>query len=696
MSPRGRGPRARSRRRAGRPCAAHDERSLEGAAGGVRLSEGELEWPRRTSTDSPRASPIAAKCAAASSSSRPARSGCSQPRDRRLVGEHVPDGGLAGDLKERLQRLLEDDPQPQRGTRRPGGARRCSAARGSVQRRPPSGTRAGRRSAPRHPPDRPSASGPRRASRATGPAQRRTPPRARAPARARSLPPPPGRRPGRPRIGESLQGAPLRPRVVELVRDREALLDVGRTAGERAGAVVDRRIASSASARSSVRPGAAASDASSRCVTPRGRSAASRTATARCSSAAARLVRAPVVRDAEVGRLGVQARVLALPLGERERPSAWLLARLGALRPPRAVRRRTAAPSRAAGSAAPARRSPRRAISRPAAPARRRPRARAPHPRTRSRRRRGRSRRRTRRGGAATSARRRRAVVAPFERRQQRLLARGAGASRPQQPEAVIQTVGERAAPEAAEARRRELDRERQAVETEADARHVASVLLVQREAGGGRRRPLGEQRDRLVAEQLLALSSLRARNRHRGNAEDDLAGTRRGSRLVVRIAAPARRTSSASQSAAAAGRTCSQLSSTSSSDARREVVDHGLAWARPDSGRYRARPRRPPRPARLRRSPARRTRRRPGSPPPSAVRARARAGSFRAARARERQHPRVAGERFSSRSSCSRPMKELVGSGSLRAAPRPADPRALLQFLVQPSSSSRRSTQSS
>ena len=78
--------------------------------------------------------------------------------------------------------------------------------------------------------------------------------------------------------------------------------------------------------------------------------------------------------------------------------------------------------------------------------------------------------------------------MAPLQRRRQRLLARrrraAAGA---QQAEAVVQPLGERRGAERAEPAGGELERERQPVEAEADARDVRRVLVVEREARRGR-----------------------------------------------------------------------------------------------------------------------------------------------------------------------------------------------------------------
>ncbi len=95
-------------------------------------------------------------------------------------------------------------------------------------------------------------------------------------------------------------------------------------------------------------------------------------------------------------------------------------------------------------------------------------------------------------------------VVAPLERRRERLLPRRRRAvARAEQAEAVVEPLGDRRRAERSQPARGELERERQAVEPEADAGDVRRVLLVEHESGRRRRRPLDEEPDRLVAEQL-------------------------------------------------------------------------------------------------------------------------------------------------------------------------------------------------
>ena len=161
-------------------------------------------------------------------------------------------------------------------------------------------------------------------------------------------------------------------------------------------------------------------------------------------------------------------------------------------------------------------------------------------------------------------------LVAPLEGRLERLLARRRrAAARAQQPEAVVQPLCDRVRPQRAEAGRGELDREREAVEPVADANHVAGVPVLEGEAGGGGARPLDEQADRLVAEEV---GRARPAPPGSGIASDGTRKTvspwtRSGSRLVATTETPGAERSSTSATAAAATRTCSQLSSTSRSD---------------------------------------------------------------------------------------------------------------------------------
>ena len=92
-------------------------------------------------------------------------------------------------------------------------------------------------------------------------------------------------------------------------------------------------------------------------------------------------------------------------------------------------------------------------------------------------------------------------VVAPLQRRRQRLLSCRCGvAAAAQQAEAVVEPRRDRSGAQRAEPRGGELERERQAVEAEADACDVFRVLLVEHEARRRGGRALDEERHRLVA----------------------------------------------------------------------------------------------------------------------------------------------------------------------------------------------------
>ena len=96
-------------------------------------------------------------------------------------------------------------------------------------------------------------------------------------------------------------------------------------------------------------------------------------------------------------------------------------------------------------------------------------------------------------------------VVAPLQRRRQRLLPRRRGvAAVAQDPEAVVEPLRDRRRAQRAESTRGELERERQAVESQADARDILGDVLVELEPGCRRRGSLDEERDGLVLEQLL------------------------------------------------------------------------------------------------------------------------------------------------------------------------------------------------
>ena len=107
--------RVRVRHRAGRSARAAARappRGLRRAAGSAPSVSS--RYARRTSTAAlPASSPACANRAAlSSSSSARSRKVAARPHDPSLVREDIADGGVAGDLGERLQRVLEHDAQP--------------------------------------------------------------------------------------------------------------------------------------------------------------------------------------------------------------------------------------------------------------------------------------------------------------------------------------------------------------------------------------------------------------------------------------------------------------------------------------------------------------------------------------------------------------------------------------------------------
>ena len=189
-------------------------------------------------------------------------------------------------------------------------------------------------------------------------------------------------------------------------------------------------------------------------------------------------------------------------------------------------------------------------------------------------------------------------VVAPLQRRLERLLpCRRRVAAGAEHAEAVVESLRDRRRTERSQAAGGELERERQAVESKADAGNVHRVLLVEREAGRRRIGPLDEQPHGLVAEQVVRLERRSGSGMSSdGTRNTTSPGTRSGSRLVARIVSCGAERSSVSASPAVAASRCSQLSRTSSMRARREELDHGvdepLPGQRPhvERGRDRAR----------------------------------------------------------------------------------------------------------
>ena len=101
--------------------------------------------------------------------------------------------------------------------------------------------------------------------------------------------------------------------------------------------------------------------------------------------------------------------------------------------------------------------------------------------------------------------------VAPVDRRAQRLLARGQVArAAGEQVEALLEPGEQRLRREQLRARGRQLDRERQAVEPDADLGDRRRVRARDGEVGLDRLRALDEERDRLVLRQRRELRQMR------------------------------------------------------------------------------------------------------------------------------------------------------------------------------------------
>ena len=115
-------------------------------------------------------------------------------------------------------------------------------------------------------------------------------------------------------------------------------------------------------------------------------------------------------------------------------------------------------------------------------------------------------------------------VVAPGDRGPQRVLAlvgvlRAAG----QQRQPLVEPAQQRLGRERPHPRRRELDRERQAVEPGADLRDGLGVLLGDPEVGRRRLGPLGEERDRVRRPELgdaVGLLAVEAERRAAGGQQ--------------------------------------------------------------------------------------------------------------------------------------------------------------------------------
>ena len=130
-------------------------------------------------------------------------------------------------------------------------------------------------------------------------------------------------------------------------------------------------------------------------------------------------------------------------------------------------------------------------------------------------------------------------LVAPLERRGQRLLPRRRRmAPAAQEAEAVVEARADRRRAQRAEPRGRELERERQPVEAEADAGDVLRVLLVEREARRGGGRALDEEGHGFVVAEAGAASSGCSGSgmSSEGTRKTTSPAARSGSRLVATI----------------------------------------------------------------------------------------------------------------------------------------------------------------
>ena len=158
--------------------------------------------------------------------------------------------------------------------------------------------------------------------------------------------------------------------------------------------------------------------------------------------------------------------------------------------------------------------------------------------------------------------------------------------SRAQEPEAVVEALGQRGGGERVERAGRKLERERQAVEAVADPRDRRRVRLVEREARRDRAGALDEEAHGLVREQRrTALGRVGIGDRERGDAEDDFSGTRSGSRLVARIVRRGAERSKESDEGGAAprsgARSCRGRAGARAAQAPRDGVDQGSARKR-------------------------------------------------------------------------------------------------------------------
>ncbi len=118
-------------------------------------------------------------------------------------------------------------------------------------------------------------------------------------------------------------------------------------------------------------------------------------------------------------------------------------------------------------------------------------------------------------------------VMAPAERRLERLLpGRSLARPGPKKTEAVVEPGRNRGGGQRPDPTRGELERKREPVEPEADARHVVGVLVGQLEPLGDGGGALDEEDDRLEAGEIRCAGMLsRVGDRERRDSEDDLAG---------------------------------------------------------------------------------------------------------------------------------------------------------------------------
>ena len=143
------------------------------------------------------------------------------------------------------------------------------------------------------------------------------------------------------------------------------------------------------------------------------------------------------------------------------------------------------------------------------------------------------------------------------------------------------------------DARRCQLERQRNAVEPATNLQNRRHVRIGKGEPIHGRHGALVEQLDRRVAQSIAGGKISRIRREfQRGQAMEASPSARSGSRLVVKMLTPGAAFSTASASAAAASITCSQLSSTiSAALSRNQAANPGSGLA-PEGGIPSAAPR--------------------------------------------------------------------------------------------------------